>query len=76
MMLSLQYGPQIHELSEDKRARAHFFSYGIGSKDEEIDGVNFYTLETLMRMNGHDWIDIRRSRPLQGMQYTHLDLIL
>lgn len=52
------YGPQIHSLPASLRRRAHFFAYGVGSKDEEIDGIKFYTLKTLMAMNGHDWIDI------------------
>ena len=56
-----QYGPQIEWLDEPLRKRAHFFPYGIASKDGHVDGTPFYTLKTLMKMNGHDWIDIRQS---------------
>lgn len=31
---------------------------GIGKEDKTVDGHPFYTLRTLMKMNGHDWIDI------------------
>lgn len=38
--------------------RAHFFQIGVGDKDEIKDGHQFHTLTTLMKNNGHDWIDI------------------
>lgn len=38
--------------------RAHFFQIGVGDKDEIKDGKQFHTLTTLMKNNGHDWIDI------------------
>lgn len=53
-----KYGPQLEAMSSPFQARAHFFNYGIGGRDEIVDGDQFYTLKTLMSMNGHDWIDI------------------
>jgi len=38
--------------------RAHFFQIGVGDKDEIKDGHQFHTLTTLMKNNGHEWIDI------------------
>lgn len=54
------YGPQLREMSAEMQARAHFFKIGIGGKDEIVDGNQFHTLGTLMKQNGHDWIDICR----------------
>lgn len=54
-----QFGPQLQTMDPAISRRAHFFKYGIGERDEVIDGNEFYTLSTLMSMLGHDWIDMR-----------------
>lgn len=53
-----KFGPQIEAMNATMQARAHFHQFGVGGKDEIIDNNQFYTLETLMNQNGHDWIDI------------------
>jgi len=45
-------------MPESLSKRAHFFKVGLGDKDEIKDGNQFHTLTTLMKNNGHDWIDI------------------
>jgi hypothetical protein len=45
-------------MPESISRRAHFFKIGLGDKDEIKDGNEFKTLTTLMKDNGHDWIDI------------------
>lgn len=53
-----EYGPQLKAMDPEMSKRAHFHPYGIGKEDKTVDGHPFYTLRTLMKMNGHDWIDI------------------
>lgn len=55
----MQFGPQLQAMNESMQARAHFHKYGLGGKDELVDGNQFYTLKTIMKQNGHRWIDIR-----------------
>ncbi|KAG8886277.1 hypothetical protein FRB98_001374 [Tulasnella sp. 332] len=54
-----RFGPEIEE-SPDLKARSHFFPYALGGKDDHGPGANppFYTLPTLMLMNGHSFIDV------------------
>lgn len=56
---SSKFGPEIDEFPELK-ARSHFFPYALGGKDDHGPGANppFYTLPTLMQMNGHTFIDV------------------
>ncbi|CAD6572594.1 MAG: hypothetical protein CYPHOPRED_004889 [Cyphobasidiales sp. Tagirdzhanova-0007] len=70
-----KYGPQIEWLDEPLRKRAHFFPYGIASKDGHVDGTPFYTLKTLMKMNGHDWIDILKV-DVEGAEFQVLPDII
>ncbi|KDQ49958.1 hypothetical protein JAAARDRAFT_42446 [Jaapia argillacea MUCL 33604] len=51
------FGPQIPRLL---RSRAHFKPWGLGTKDAHGSGdvQKMYTLESLMKMNGHTHIDI------------------
>lgn len=51
------FGP---EIEEDPRLalRAHFHPYGLGGADEPAADPPFYTLQTLMELNGHTFIDI------------------
>ncbi|KAJ7777901.1 methyltransferase domain-containing protein [Mycena maculata] len=50
------FGPQI---SPAQSSRTHFNAYGLAGTDHTSDdGHKMYTLETLMKMNGHTHIDI------------------
>lgn len=51
------FGPEIP--SESLR-RTHFRAYGLSGEDKHgpDDEIPMYTLESLMKMNGHDFIDI------------------
>ena len=57
------FGPEITE-DPDLRSRSHFRSWGLGSADNYGPGANppFYTLQTLMAMNGHSFIDVLKVR--------------
>lgn len=57
------FGPEITE-DPDLRSRAHFHSWGLGSADNYGPGADppFYTLQTLMAMNGHSFIDVLKVR--------------
>ena len=54
-----KWGPQMLEQPYDITKRAHFYKWGVGGVDEVKDGNQFYKLSTLMKMFGHEWIDIR-----------------
>jgi len=51
------FGP---EIPRPQASRVHFFPYGLAGKDAHgpRDQPPMYTLETLMRMNGHTHVDI------------------
>lgn len=51
----LQFGEQI---SFSHRNRAHFHAWGLDGRDNHEGKPPMYTLETLMKMNGHTFIDI------------------
>ncbi|KXN83207.1 hypothetical protein AN958_01721 [Leucoagaricus sp. SymC.cos] len=51
------FGP---EIPKESLHRAHFKAYGLSGEDKHgpEDDPPMYTLDTLMKMNGHDFIDI------------------
>lgn len=71
-----EFGPEI-ENSPELKSRAHFHPYALGGKDDHGPGANppFYTLPTLMQMNGHEFIDILKI-DIEGFEFSLLtDLI-
>ncbi|KZT54621.1 hypothetical protein CALCODRAFT_499557 [Calocera cornea HHB12733] len=68
------WGPQIEDVPALKR-RAHFFKYAIGDKDDHGVGSNpdfqVYTLDTLMKQNGHTFIDILKV-DIEGAEFEVL----
>jgi len=68
------WGPQIEDVPALKQ-RAHFFKYAIGSKDDHGPGSDpdfqVYTLDTLMKQNGHTWIDILKV-DIEGAEFDVL----
>ncbi|KZO95437.1 hypothetical protein CALVIDRAFT_564841 [Calocera viscosa TUFC12733] len=55
------WGPQI-ENNPKLKSRAHFHKWAVGGKDahgaDYDPNFQVYTLDTLMKLNGHTWIDI------------------
>lgn len=55
------WGPQIED-NPELRSRAHFHKWAVGGKDahgpDYDPNFQVYTLHTLMKLNGHTWIDI------------------
>lgn len=49
------FGPQI---SRSHASRTHFFSQGLSGTDDPSGDPPMYTLEHLMQINGHDFIDV------------------
>ncbi|KAF8857706.1 hypothetical protein BDZ45DRAFT_744207 [Acephala macrosclerotiorum] len=64
-----RFGPQI---SPSYSARAHFSKVGLGAKDEFARTPQFFTLQTLMKENKHDYIDILKI-DIEGSEYEALD---
>lgn len=50
-----QFGPQI---SRSHASRTHFFPQGLSGTDDPTGDPPMYTLEHLMQINGHDFIDV------------------
>lgn len=50
-----QFGNQI---SNSHKHRAHFHPWGLDGRDNHDGKPPMYTLGTLMKMNGHNFIDI------------------
>ena len=53
--LLAQFGPQI---SRSHASRTHFFAQGLSGTDDPTGDPPMYTLEHLMQINGHDFIDV------------------
>jgi len=53
------WGPEI-EHSPDLKSRAHFQPWALGGTDRHTENEypKYYTLQTIMELNGHDFIDI------------------
>ena len=59
-----QYGPQLQAAPASISSRAHFNKVGFGARDEKVGGNQFWTLRTMMKHAGVDWIDILKVRLL------------
>ncbi|KAJ7465245.1 methyltransferase domain-containing protein [Mycena latifolia] len=67
------FGPEI--TADPKLApRAHFFPYALGPNDAHAptDDPPMYTLQSLMRENGHTFIDILKV-DIEGSEFTSLE---
>jgi len=63
-------------LIEAQGPRSHFFPYFIGKTDHvDENGKQWKTLKTLMKENGHDWIDILKV-DIEGSEYQTFDAIM
>ncbi|KAG8874697.1 hypothetical protein FRB98_008300, partial [Tulasnella sp. 332] len=71
-----RFGPEI-DLKPELKARSHFYAYALGGTDDFGPGKNpsFYTLPTLMKMNGHDFIDILKI-DIEGAEFSVLTDLL
>ncbi|KAI0781889.1 methyltransferase domain-containing protein [Abortiporus biennis] len=66
------FGPEIEQVPSLK-SRSHFFPYALSAKDNHAPGVHppEYTLQTLMEINGHDFIDILKV-DIEGAEFESL----
>ncbi|KAG8907979.1 hypothetical protein FRB99_001145 [Tulasnella sp. 403] len=71
-----EFGPEIESVPALKE-RSHFFPYALGGTDDHAPGaaIPFYTLPTLMKMNGHDFIDILKI-DIEGFEFSVLTDII
>ncbi|KAG0308190.1 hypothetical protein BGZ98_008698 [Dissophora globulifera] len=64
-------GPETHG-----RPGAYFRPYFVGDRDYvDAQGIQWKTLRTLMRENGHDWIDILKV-DIEGAEYPTFNAIM
>ncbi|ETW81144.1 hypothetical protein HETIRDRAFT_46155, partial [Heterobasidion irregulare TC 32-1] len=70
------FGPEIETVPDLKR-RSHFHSWALGGEDQhaETDNPKMYTLQTLMQMNGHDFIDILKI-DIEGAEFESLAALI
>ncbi|KAJ2934975.1 hypothetical protein H1R20_g2123, partial [Candolleomyces eurysporus] len=68
------FGP---EIPSNLQARTHFNAYALGGEDNHgpEDDPPMYTLETLMKMNGHDHIDILKI-DIEGWEFETLTTLI
>jgi len=70
------FGPEI-ERTYRLKERSHFFPWALGGRDAHgpENDPKVYTLDTLMRMNGHDFIDILKI-DIEGAEFDTLTSFL
>ncbi|KAF8589175.1 hypothetical protein K439DRAFT_1629085 [Ramaria rubella] len=68
------FGP---EISVAHKHRTHFFPYALGGKDSHgpSDNPKYYTLPTLMALNGHKFIDILKI-DIEGWEFDTLTTLV
>ncbi|KAA1471693.1 hypothetical protein DENSPDRAFT_837743 [Dentipellis sp. KUC8613] len=71
-----KFGPEIEEVPSLKK-RAHFQPWALGGHDAhgETDSPKMYTLQTLMKINGHNFIDILKI-DIEGAEFDSLTELL
>ncbi|KAF9438310.1 hypothetical protein BGZ76_008698 [Entomortierella beljakovae] len=71
------YDASVKEMGvEAQGPRSHFKPYFVGREDKTDEkGVEWRTLRTLMKENGHDWIDILKV-DIEGSEYPTFDAIM
>ncbi|KAF9204938.1 hypothetical protein BGZ49_004677 [Haplosporangium sp. Z 27] len=71
------YGASVTEMRpETQGPRSHFKPYFVGKEDKRDEkGIEWRTLRTLMKENGHDWIDILKI-DIEGSEPPILDAIM
>ncbi|KAG0282593.1 hypothetical protein BGZ96_000319 [Linnemannia gamsii] len=53
----------------------HFFKYFVGGEDKVEDGYTWKTLKTIMKENGHTWIDVLKI-DIEGNEYAALGAMM
>ncbi|KAH9879790.1 hypothetical protein J1614_001814 [Plenodomus biglobosus] len=66
------WGPQI---KEQYRPRTYFKKVGLGKEDAHASDPPFWTLPSLMKENGHSYIDILKI-DIEGSEYDALDTMM
>ncbi|KAJ7166435.1 methyltransferase domain-containing protein [Mycena crocata] len=69
-----QFGPEI-TANERLAPRAHFFPYALGPKDKPTADPPMYTLQSLMKTNGHAFIDILKV-DIEGSEFESLEAFM
>lgn len=64
------FGPEI-ETIPDLQARSHFFPYALGSEDSPNADPPTFTLQTLMKKNGHTFVDVLKV-DVEGAEFDSL----
>jgi len=64
------FGPEVND-DPALKSRAHFFPYALGSADAPHANPPTYTLQTLMKMNGHDFVDVLKV-DIEGAEFDSL----
>ncbi|KAI0047900.1 hypothetical protein FA95DRAFT_1518257 [Auriscalpium vulgare] len=70
------FGPEIDQVPELKQ-RSHFFAWALGGEDKHgaNDEIKFYTLQSLMKLNGHDFIDILKI-DIEGAEFDSMTALV
>ncbi|KAG8845112.1 hypothetical protein FRB96_002714 [Tulasnella sp. 330] len=64
------FGPEVRNIPYLK-SRSHFFQWGLSGEDDPTANPPMYTLQTLMKMNNHKFIDILKV-DVEGYEFPAL----
>ncbi|THG93611.1 hypothetical protein EW026_g7672 [Hermanssonia centrifuga] len=69
-----RFGPEVHD-DLALSARSHFFPYALGSEDSPYADPPTFTLQSLMRQNGHSFIDVLKI-DIEGAEFDALSAFI
>jgi len=69
-----EFGPQTNNIPE-LRAKTHFHPYMLAATDKPHNDPQEYTINTLMEMNGHNFIDVLKI-DIEGGEFVALESFL
>lgn len=70
----VEFGPEVSRHSK-WNSRAHFFPYMLTGQDDHTASPPKWTLQGLMKANGHDFVDILKV-DIEGSEFAVIDSML
>ena len=67
----VEFGEQLSSLTSEQKSRAHFRQVGIAGKTDRLHDPPFFSIQDLMKANGHEYIDILKM-DIEGYEFESM----